>query len=67
MMDTQTASVIEKLNELSPEFVAEVEDFIDFLILQHRDRALTHAAMSFSERSLERVWNNPEDADYDNL
>jgi len=59
--------LIEKLQTLSPERVAEVEDFVDFIKLRDRDRQLTHAAMGTAEPSLAKVWDNPDDAVYDQL
>jgi hypothetical protein len=66
-MKPQIEAVIEKINELSPDLIIEVEDFVDFIRQRHKERALTHAAMAGSERALEKVWDNPEDADYDKL
>jgi hypothetical protein len=56
-----------KICALPEEKVAEVEDFVDFL--QHRadDRRLTQAAAHLSEDSLRKIWDNPDDADYDRL
>jgi len=59
--------LVDKLKELPPERLAEVEDFIDFLSQRVHDRALTQAAMSISESALEKVWDNDEDAVYDEL
>jgi hypothetical protein len=60
-------SMVEKLKALPPERLAEVEDFVDFLKAKNSDRALTTAAMGVSEPSLTRVWDNDEDAAYDEL
>jgi len=59
--------LIEKINTLPPEKVAEVEDFVDFLRQRIDDRQLTQAAMKLSENSFKSVWDNPDDAAYDNL
>ncbi len=59
--------MMEKLQQLPPEKVTEVEDFIDFLYERHTDRWLTMAAAKLSEPLLQRVWDNPADAEYDNL
>lgn len=64
---TQVAQIVEKLQQLSFERIVEVEDFIDFLKQRDDDRRLTQAAMAASEASFQRVWDNPEDADYDKL
>lgn len=60
-------NVVEKLKDLSPERLAEVEDFIDFVSRRAQDRALTASAMAISEPALEKVWDNDEDAAYDEL
>ena len=62
----QAEKLVEKLKQLPPERVAEVEDFIDFLT-QRDERRLTQAAMQMSENSFRRVWDNEEDAVYDEL
>jgi len=59
--------LIDKLEKLPPERVAEVEDFIDFLKHRDSDRQLTDAAAKAAEPSLKKVWDNPEDAVYDAL
>ncbi len=59
--------LIEKIRCLPPEKVTEVEDFVDFLQLRHQDRELTRAATQLSEEAFKKVWDNPDDADYDKL
>lgn len=59
--------LIDKLEALPPERIAEVEDFIDFLKQRGTDRQLTHAAAKVVEPSLRQVWDNPDDAVYDAL
>ena len=59
--------IVHKLPTLGPERRGEVEDFIDFLSQREDDRRLTRAAMSASEAALTAVWNNPDDAAYDQL
>ena len=60
-------AILEKLRQLPPERLAEVEDFVDFLRTREGDRALAQAAQRASERSLAKVWENAADADYDRL
>jgi hypothetical protein len=60
-------AIIEKLQGLSPERFAEVEDFVDFLRTRNEDQQLPQAAMNTSARAFNNVWDNPEDADYDQL
>jgi hypothetical protein len=61
-------AVLEKLRDLPPEKLAEVEDFIDFLREREDDHRLVQAAMKLSEGPLAKVWDNPDDAaNFDNL
>jgi len=67
MQTQQIQHVMEKLQTLPPNRVDEVEDFIDFLTQRDRDRQLTQAAMSASESTLQAIWDNADDAKYDQL
>jgi len=60
-------ALIEKLNALSPERVAEVEDFVDFLRTREQERGLLRAATRVAEPAFAGVWDNDEDAAYDRL
>jgi hypothetical protein len=62
----QEEELIEKIKSLSPDKIAEVVDFVDFLA-QRDDRLLVNAALRVSEPVFAEVWNNLEDAEYDNL
>ncbi len=59
--------LVEKIRALPPNKVAEVEDFIDFLQMRDTDRRLTQAASRLSEDAFHQVWENSDDAEYDNL
>lgn len=59
--------LIDKLEALPPERIAEVEDFIDFIRQRDQDRQLTRAAAKAAEPSVQKVWDNPDDAVYDAL
>jgi hypothetical protein len=61
--------LLEKIRNLSSDKIIEVEDFIDFLYQRqtNSDQKLTIAATTVSEASFSNVWDNPEDAEYDNL
>jgi hypothetical protein len=62
----QDKELLEKIKSLPPEKIAEVVDFVDFLA--HKDdRLLALAATKTSEPSFAAVWDNPDDAEYDNL
>jgi hypothetical protein len=60
-------SLIDKIQSLPPERLAEVEDFVDFLKMRDEDRLVTYAAMKLSEDSFRQVWDNSDDAEYDRL
>lgn len=62
----QDKELLEKIKALPPEKIAEVVDFVDFLA--HRDdRLLVEAATRLSEPAFAKIWDNPDDAEYDNL
>ncbi len=60
-------ALIDKIRSLPPEKVSEVEDFVDFLRMREEDRQLVGAATKLSEEAFQKVWDNPDDADYDQL
>jgi hypothetical protein len=59
--------LLAKIRRLAPERVAEVEDFVDFLRQRDEEQQLTEAASRLSEPAFAKVWENPDDADYDRL
>ena len=59
--------LLEKIQKLPPEQVLLVEDFIDSLGQQNTDHNLTFAAAKLSEPVLLKIWDNPDDAEYDKL
>ena len=63
----QIEQVAHKLQTLSQERITEVEDFIDFLKQRDEGLQLTHNAMKLTEPLLASLWNNTEDAEYDQL
>ncbi len=60
-----------KIGALPAAYIAELEDFVDFLVERARqqpdDRDLSRWATSASEPAFSAVWNNPEDDAYDAL
>lgn len=62
----QDKELIEKINALPPEKIAEVVDFVDFLAYRD-DRLLVESASRMSEPVFAAVWDNHDDAEYDNL
>lgn len=65
-MSATEQALIEKIRQLSPQKLAEVEDFVDFLRARD-ERRLTQAAAGSSEAAFAKVWDNEEDAVYDRL
>jgi hypothetical protein len=59
--------LIEKIRMLSPDRLAEVQDFVEFLSQRDQDARLLRAGNKLSEEAFNKVWDNPEDAEYDNL
>jgi hypothetical protein len=59
--------LIEKIRQLPPRRLAEVEDFVDFLRTREDEQRLTHTAAKASEASFAAVWDNDEDAAYDRM
>ena len=60
-------TLIQKIRSLPPERITEVGDFVDFLTSRDQDRVLTDAAGRLSEEAFRKVWDNPDDAEYDRL
>jgi len=59
--------LLEKIKSLPPDKLTEVEDFVDFLRQRVDDRGLAHAVTKLSENAFRKVWDHPDDADYDQL
>lgn len=66
-MQPQVQHMLEKLEHLSPERLAEIEDFIDFLNQRDQDKRLRQDYAQASEDAFSQVWDNDDDAIYDNL
>jgi hypothetical protein len=64
-MASDTKSLIEKIEALPPERIAEVEDFVDFIAQRAGERALVQAAARVSAPAFAAVWSNPDDDVYD--
>jgi hypothetical protein len=64
-MAVTAQTLIEKLQQLPPARMAEVEDFIDFLRAREDEQRLTQGAAKASEASFSAVWDNDADAVYD--
>lgn len=66
-MSATEKALIEKIKQLPPQRLAEVEDFVDFLRSREDEHRLTQAATKMAEASFAAVWNNDEDAAYDRM
>jgi hypothetical protein len=60
-----TQALMEKIQSLPLERIAEVEDFVDFIREREQERALIRAAAATSAPAFAAIWNNPEDDAYD--
>ena len=66
-MPADSKTLIEKIEALPAERIAEIEDFVDFIRLREQERALTRAAAAASASAFAAIWSNPEDDIYDAL
>lgn len=67
MQAQQIEQVVQKLQALTPNRISEVEDFIDFLQQRDQDKRLRADYARASETAFAKVWDNDEDAIYDQL
>jgi len=66
-MNAPEKLLLEKIKQLSPQRVAEVNDFVDFLHSREDVQRHTRAATQASEASFAQVWDNDDDAVYDRM
>lgn len=60
--------LLTKIQQLSLEKLAEVETFVDFISQRDRiDQPVTQIAAQLSEPVFNQIWDNSDDAEYDNL
>ena len=57
--------LLEKIQALPVERIAEIEDFVEFIVAREQERSLIRAASASSTPSFAAIWNNPEDDAYD--
>ncbi len=60
-------ALLERIQALPPERIAEIEDFVEFIAAREQERALIRAAAGASVAAFAAVWNNPDDDAYDAL
>ena len=66
-MNSPDQVLFDKIKQLPPQRMAEVEDFVDFLRAREDEHLFTHAAAKASEASYAQEWDNDEDAAYDRI
>jgi hypothetical protein len=67
-MPANAQTLIEKIQTLPAERLAEVEDYVDRIRLREQQQhALTRDATTASTPAFAAVWDNPEDDAYDAL
>jgi hypothetical protein len=60
--------ILEKIRKLPFDKIVELENFIDLLYQSpNSSQALVTTSTKLSEASFAKIWDNPEDAAYDNL
>ena len=60
-------SLLQKIQALPPERIAEIEDFVAFITAREEARSLTRASAAASAPAFAAVWNNPDDDVYNDL
>ena len=64
-MNPAVENLATKIQSLSSEQIAAVEDFVDLLSLRGGNRALIRASAELSASAFAAIWKNPEDDVYD--
>ena len=67
MASPNESELFEKIRNLPPDKVSEVEDFVDFLKQKAGASELSGVAAKLAEASFARAWDNADDAEYDQL
>ena len=66
-MNAPDQVLLDKIKQLPLLRVAQLEDFVDFLLGREADQRLTRAAGEVSEGSFMRVWNKDGDSACDRI
>ena len=66
-MNAPDQILFDKIKQLPPQRLAEVEDFVDFLRTRENEQRLSLAAAKASEASFAQVWDDDDDAAYDRM
>ena len=67
LVNNSETTLIEKNRSLPPDKFTILEDFLDVLLTRSEDTLLTYSATQLSEAAFAKIWDNPEDAEYDEL
>ena len=62
-----TKDLLDKIRALPDDKIAEVADFVEFLRLKTEEHEAAAAVTKLSEQAFQKVWDNPDDAEYDKL
>ncbi|WP_072620545.1 hypothetical protein [Spirulina major] len=66
-MEQTTATLLEKIQSLPSEQLLAVEHFVDRLLAQSEQQQLVRSMQQAAEPVFAAIWDNPEDAVYDEL
>ena len=66
-MNAPEQVLFDKIRQIPPRRLAEVEDFVDFLRTRENEQQLACVAAKASEASFAQVWDNDDDAVYDRM
>jgi hypothetical protein len=60
-------NLLQQIQALPPERIAEIEDFVAFIAAREEARSLTRAAAATSAPAFAAIWDNPDDDAYNEL
>lgn len=66
-MNAPDQVLFDKIKQLPPQRLAEVEDFVDFLRTRENEQRFALAAAKASAANFAHVWDNDDDAAYDRM
>ena len=64
---TDPQALLERIKALPPERIAEIDDFVAFITAREQERMLIRFAAQTSAPAFAAIWDNPDDAAYDEL
>ena len=67
IIQSPETKLMEKIRSLPPDKITVLEDFLDFLLTRSEASLLVYNATKLSEAAFAKIWDNPEDAEYDEL